>query len=330
MYTKSALQTDINEMGKLKVYYNGIKLNDSTKLCKLEYNLYTDGKIILWTNWYQENKIPDYFMDYKDVALNEIETDNPLYPFFFNAAVKARIRSQKSLYTRYTKKIAKLDEETKESKWYRKEAEGISEKIKELEKSLLPVDQPSPADVKAYKNFVNRRIEEKLEEERLQQEKRDAEIRKVYEMKMANKKLAEELNKKYPIAPDSYYVHLHWSEHPAIEDDTEMSLAAADIFLGRLDQQINYNRELSDFWGWYEKTKFTIRKEGEDLYTGRYDLGDGDEHDGRYGIISHIYNYGEALYNKGRNENDKESGLEMMKFAEELLAAILEPEKASA
>lgn len=63
-------------------------------------------------------------------------------------------------------------------------------------------------------------------------------------------------------------------------DSLKVSIKAADKILGTLDIWQHSIRETSEYYGWYHKTNFAIHyidENGEDsVYSGRYDIGDGE------------------------------------------------------
>lgn len=293
---------DINNLKTIKIFYNGVKFNGINKLYKMYMYLSNQDECIYLSNSScYDYSMPDYFGTYRGkICLSTVKKDNPLYPFFYNNALKNEIKLHYSRQKRYIKRLENAA------------AEEEVAKINELTNMLLPITQPNEKDVENYKVYVHQQLNKVLEEERIEQEKEDAEREKVYQEKLSRRKLAIQLEKKFPIKEnDKFYVKLGPSEHPGVEEK-KMSLKAADLFLGYLDKEIHYKREIKEFWGWYDKTDFEIYDNNELVYIGRYDLGDGDCYNGRYGIAAHVFNFAK---NPTANK-------QMMEFAKEILEAV--------
>ena len=84
----------------------------------------------------------------------------------------------------------------------------------------------------------------------------------------------------FPDIPDnSAIVKIEWSESPELQDGEIFSFEEINRRLSALDDEQRINRESEDWHSWYDKTKFTLYAKingNEEIYTGRYDIGDGD------------------------------------------------------
>ena len=114
-----------------------------------------------------------------------------------------------------------------------------------------------------------------------------------YYQKKNKEKLVASLKEKYPIQKSEPYIHMFWSEHPALSnEDEDFSLRAMDEILTNLEVQMAVNDHIlgnvQNFtaWGGYAKTKYAIIDEnGEQLTTDRFDIGDG-RYDGNFGLFN--------------------------------------------
>lgn len=85
----------------------------------------------------------------------------------------------------------------------------------------------------------------------------------------------------FPNIPDnSAIVKIEWSESADLQDGEIFSFAEINRKLLALDNEQRINRESEDWQGsWYDKTRFTLYAKingSEEIYEGRYDIGDGD------------------------------------------------------
>lgn len=313
MYT---VETNIDELETLKIYYNGIKTNKLNVLKPILYKLNADKTIILdfqyegskpvgFTSWSSNNC-------YLDLAV--ITRENPLYKYFFNAYIKRLIHDNKYAY----KDAVKRAENHKSNKiFWSKQANEYLEAIARLEQENPPRNtQPTANDIKLYKEYVRKLVAKINAEEKRIEDEKEAQRVIAFHKQCSYRKYLQELNLKYPIKDnDPYHVVIEWSEHPALEDGEKMSLRAANKFLGYLDKM--ENSESNNHC--YDKTKFIIMNNTHEMvYTGRYDLGDGDEYNGEYGLIPHIYNYACHYKNHPTPTCTEEDAMAMIAFAKEL------------
>lgn len=94
------------------------------------------------------------------------------------------------------------------------------------------------------------------------------------------------------------------SEHPDIPDEpVTMPFSQANEILGFLDMQHTTREDKEIGSGWYKKTDFSISVDGETVYSGRYDLGDGEG-----SLLNHIRDYADYLEKNIRafSNNDDE------------------------
>lgn len=85
-----------NDLHSLKIFYNGIKVNGTNKLYKIEFTINKEKEEIRCYKVNCIDSIP-YF--------GIIQRDNPLYPFFYNAAIKKEIKWLNNAYKSHIKKI---------------------------------------------------------------------------------------------------------------------------------------------------------------------------------------------------------------------------------
>lgn len=97
-----------------------------------------------------------------------------------------------------------------------------------------------------------------------------------------NKELSEDDSSfSFPDIPENTaIVKIEWSESPELQDGEIFPFAEINRKLALLDSEQRINRESKGWEGsWYDKTKFTLYAKfdgSEEVYTGRYDIGDGD------------------------------------------------------
>lgn len=313
----------LNCIKSIRFYYNGLKINKEKNLYKTYYEHWNKENELNFTpeGWAWNDDLSILYQ-YKNLLLCPITKDNPLFPYFYNATIKQAIHSLKRKLNSYRKTYAKTA-----SKLYKDYIYETEEEISEWEKRLnLKYEEADEKTMEKYRRYVKEKNQE-IEEEKRREEKEEYQKRlNAYNKKISFKKLAKKLMRKYPIKNNEYSVELEWSESPAIDENMKMSLKAADRYLGFLDMvQHKYRGDGNKFtgWGWYDKTSFKIINEkGETEYTGRYDIGDGDYYNKKYGLISHIACHATGIieYNKKNPETlySNVNGQEILEYAGKL------------
>ena len=271
----------------IKFYYNGIKTNGSDKLIKCGYSLCDDGAVMIYADGYGDTLPGDLFTvqndtdiytDYFDNDSAIITTAHPLHRFALYYAKKAQYMQDKHILKRQEKNPRLYSYLTKEERLKR---------IKDFEK-LPDVGQPTNADLLQVdemnaKAQAKRKAEEEAEE---QQAEKNYKQKKVF-----GQMVIEEAQRVFPLeAGATDYVIITFSEHcgfyPVLdesENGLKLSILAGDYLLRVFDERQHEDRNTQDGIGWYDKTDFTIYKDGEPVYSGRYDIGDGEG-----GLLSHV------------------------------------------
>lgn len=305
----------------IKFYYNGIKIDGSDELIKCGYyfdresacvNMYQSGYGgDLPRDLFDVKNDTDVYTDYFDSDRTTISPEHPLYKYAAYAAKKAQYMSDKRT----------LKAKEKNPNLYIPcTLEELKERVKAFEQ-LPDVGQPTNADLLKI-DELNR----KAEEERKVQE--EAEKRKEENNFKAKKACGEIIIKNalnlFPLSENEKdYVLITGSEHcgfydildkPENKDGLKMSIIGANFCLRQLDDLQHTTRETENGFGYYDKTDFTIFKDGEPVYEGRYDLGDGES-----GLLAHISI--RANWNATHERNGKEKS-EMTETDKERLAFV--------
>lgn len=297
----------------IKFYYNGIKINGNDELLKCGYyindnavNIYADGYgSQLPHDLFNVKNDTDFYTDYFDHDHATVTPEHPLYKFILYYAKKRNYLWDKRLLKQLEKRpnlycSRKIDE--------------IKADIKAFEQ-LQDVGQPTNADLLKVDELNEQNARKKAE----QKAKEEAEELKNYaEKKKHGELLLKNCMLNNPLSENAQdYVLIRWSEHPAFYSldnsdgnlNLKLSIKCAEEVFYILDQKQNSEREFKKGVGYYDKTSFELYRNGEKVYDGRYDLGDGDG-----GLIKHIKAYIEwkATHNefghtKEREEYDEET-----------------------
>ena len=280
----------------IKFYYNGIKINGNDDLLKCGYyindnavNIYADGYgSQLPRDLFDVKNDTDFYTDYFDEDHATVTPEHPLYKFVLYYAKKAEYMTDK--------RALKSWDNERNKRYYKpekiaEEKAKLTAKIKAFEQ-LQDVGQPTNADLLKVDELNEQNARKKAE----QKAKEEAEELKNYEEK---KKHGELLLKNCmlnnPLSENAQdYVLIRWSEHPAFYSldnsdgnlNLKLSIKCAEEVFYILDQKQNSEREFKKGVGYYDKTSFELYRNGEKVYDGRYDLGDGDG-----GLIKHIKAY---------------------------------------
>lgn len=269
----------------IKTFWNGIKINGENALIKMD--IYeSDDSIRILDSWRWSSDLrealkevceynfsaPQFWGDHGE-TMWIIKKENPLYSVFKYMAL-ARKNHDNKIAKRYDSSI-----ET-EMKCYSNSAnENVVKSAKE------------------YIENCKAEIAIKIEEEKR------AEIARMAAEIEENKKMIREISNKYPVEDSKTYVVISWSENAALrgwgEDGLKLSVKAADEIFKEL------NRRFSDIG--YDKTDFEIIVDGEDSYTGRFDIGSDAD-----GIIDHLVSFAEYEFKHNGNEEDYKARYEII------------------
>ena len=292
---------------RIKIYYNGFRLDGSKELVKVRYHYDNDsGAVTMYADGYGADLPRDLFdvkndtdimTDYFDKDRATVDPSHPLYKYIRYAALKARARQNKRSLE-YTRGRAA----------YAGTVERMTAELKAFDAEKDP-GQPTAADLEKINTTRQAAENARREAEHAAQ---IAERERVIAERVDGRKYIEGIAAAYPIEEGAPVVEIKWSENPAfyswgegtektrtvltvkpdgttekemiIEEPARrllLSVSAADIILARFDNKVRAERR------GYDKTGFVISYTAEDgelwTYAGRYDLGDGDG-----GLIGHI------------------------------------------
>lgn len=276
---------------KIKIYYNGIKVNGG-KLIKCGYSI-GDNCVTIYAHGYEDlprdifpdvKNDTDLYTDYFDNDRCTITPAHPLYKYVFYSALKDAARSVKRYGAGYGEAAEKRAAAT----------------LAEFEKTADP-GQPTAEDLeKIDQQNTARENAQKAAEQAADQKRHERYIND----RCDGWRIIEAATKAHPLTEDAPAVVIEWSEHPAISDGLRLSVPAAEIILKALDDKQHANREIDPDTAptWYYKTKFIVEfidpEDGEQgSYTGRYDLGDGDG-----GLLAHMRGYSDSHGYPERNK----------------------------
>lgn len=312
----------------IKFFYNGIKLDGSDELIKCGYylngesvNIYADGYgSHLPGDLFDVRNETDVYTDYFDNDSATVTPSHPLYKFVLYYAKKAE-------YLRDKRALKSWDNE-RNKRYYTpekiaEEKAKLTEKIKAFER-LQDVGQPTNADLLKVDEMNAKKAEEARKAK--EAEERQAAKNRAFKQFFGEQQTSE-AKRLFPLEDGAKnYVVIPFSEHcglyKAIDEATaekgdglKLSILAADYLLRILDERQHEDRDTVNGCGWYDKTDFTIYKDGEAVYSGRYDLGDGDG-----GLVKHVERIAKyyASFNwVGRPKTEKtEEDVERLAFAE--------------
>lgn len=313
----------------IKFYYNGIKLNGSDELIKVFYLTNGTENVCICADGYG-SQLPrdlfnvkndtDIYTDYFDEDSATVSPSHPLYKFVLYYAKKAE-------YLRDKRALKSWDNE-RNKRYYKpekiaEEKAKLTAKIKAFER-LQDVGQPTNADLLKIDEMNAKAEAERIAKE--QEEERRQSKNRAFK-KFFGEQQASETQRLFPLADGAKdYAVIPFSEHcglyKAIDEATaengeglKLSILAADYLLRILDERQSDDRETVRGSGWYDKTDFTIYKDGEAVYSGRYDIGDNDG-----GLIAHVERWAQwsATHTQFGGVKDKptEEDLERLAFAE--------------
>lgn len=276
---------------KIRIYYNGIKVNGG-KLIKCGYSI-GDHCVTIYARDYEDlprdifpdiKNDTDLYTDYFDNDSCTITPAHPLYKYVYYSALKDAARNIKRWGAGYGESAEKRAAAT----------------LAEFEKTADP-GQPTAEDLaKIDQQNTARENARKAAEQAADQKRRERALNN----RCDGWRIIDAATKAHPLTEDAPAVVIEWSEHPAISDGLRLSVPAAEIILKTLDDKQHADREIDPDTAptWYYKTKFVVEfidpEDGEPgSYTGRYDLGDGDG-----GLLAHIRGYSDSYGYPERNK----------------------------
>lgn len=274
----------VSSLPSIRFYYNGIKVNGGD-LIKCHFSADENGATIYASGYgadlpralFDVRNDTDTMTDYFDKDSATLPADHPLFRFAFYMAKKEE----------YKQHARTLERQKKNPRLYSYlTAEQRAAKMREFEQLTDP-GQPTNTDLLKIEDMNAAREQARKEAEEAAERERVA----TFERKKASglQTIREGLQL-FPLDEQNGgdFVMIEWSEHPAFYEYEErgglkLSILAADWILGKLDEEQNRLRETENGRGHYDKTRFSIYKDGVQEYSGRYDLGDNDG-----GLIAHV------------------------------------------
>lgn len=320
--TRSRKQTNKPDQNRIRIYYNGIKL-DGGALINCCYSLDNHREFDKCVSIYAKNygaQLPrdllpvsnetDTYTDYFDTDGATITPDHPLYKYFRFAALKSDAKHAER-YAAYCEK--RINSGGLNAKYYETELTRARAEIDAYKAETDP-GQPTAADIAA----IDRQRQEAENARRAAEHEAElAEREKILRQGVEGRKYIEAVAADHPIKDGEPVVEIPFSESPYFRSWTQsrdktrtvctinadgtrttetiieeprlrlfLSVTAAEIVLDHFDKLIYLEHR------GYDKTDFIITwtEDGEtepSRYEGRYDLGDRDG-----GMIAHIRNLG--------------------------------------
>ena len=297
--TQAATATAQNH---IKLYYNGMKIDGGTLIrCGYSLDNRADGAecVTIYARDYKD--LPrdlfdvvnesDSYTDYFEEDRATVRPDHPLYKYVRYVAEKAQAKTDARRIEYLNKRIAERESWRGQHASYTEEINRRTASIKKFEGMKDP-GQPTAEDLAKIDAARQEAENARREAERLEELKRREEF---LNNRANDLRLIRTETEAHPLKAGEPAVIIEWSENAALNDISMecgthqvLSITAADRILGQIDTRNHSNDQKG-----YDKTKFSILgnnpETGEEVsYTGRYDLGDGEN-----GLINHIYNLGE-------------------------------------
>lgn len=317
----------------IKFFWNGIKINGEKKLIRCFYSLdnNADGRPNVTIYARDCERLPrdvfvvhndtDLYTDYFDDDSAELTPEHPLYKYARAAALKAAMRGEPEYIAKLRAGLGRPGGFCYDSR--KAEIERREQRLAQYTAELaeLPQKQPTASDLAAVEAMNTAAESARIAAEQAEQQaRRERELNR----RVDGRRLIAEVTAEHPLEDGAPYVEIPFSEHPAFYDyDAEhpltLSVTAAEIILGRLDEQ-RCAENAAEGGGGYDKTDFIIHyiRDGEaGTYEGRYDLGDGDG-----GLIEHVRSFGHMYAERGRfgngnvSDEDKATGAEIGALAD--------------
>lgn len=299
---------------RIKIYYNGFKLNGSKELTKCNFSVNGSDAVSIYADGYgaelprdlfEVKNDTDYYTDYFDKDRATVAADHPLFKYVYYAAKKQAAHWAKRQLADVEKRAARWPEYADS---YRKEAERARATVAEFEAMTDP-GQPTAEDLAKVDSVRQEAENRRRAEEHAAQL---AERERVINQRTEGRRHIEAIANAYPIEDGAPVVEIPFSEYPAFYSWTDsedkkrvevtinpdgtrtenviieqprrrllLSVTAADKVLDY------YDKAKSQECRGYAKTDFIITWTDESgdpwSYEGRYDLGDCDG-----GLIEHI------------------------------------------
>ena len=317
----------------IKFFWNGIKVNGEKKLIRCFYSLdnNVDGRPNVTIYARDCERLPrdvfvvhndtDLYTDYFDDDSAELTPEHPLYKYARAAALKAAMRGEPEYIAKLRAGLGQPGGFCYDSR--KAEIERREQRLAQYTAELaeLPQTQPTSGDLAAVEAMNTAAESARIAAEQAEQQaRRERELNR----RVEGRRLIAEVTAEHPLDHNAPWVEIPFSEHPAFCDyDADaplgLSVTAAEIILGRLDEQRIADNE-AEGGGGYDKTDFIVHyvKDGEaGTYEGRYDIGDGDG-----GLIEHIRSFGRMYAERGRfgngnvSDEDKAKGREILELAD--------------
>lgn len=307
----------------IKFFWNGLKLNGSRQLVKCWYSTESQQedrpRVTIYAKGCGRGDLPadifpvenesDSYQDIYRADKATIYENHPLYKFARYAAEKAHARDAEQRMDGYRQEIARAD-----PKRYPNLIKARTANLEAEEKRLATFQamkdpgQPTAADLAAVEAMNSAAESARIAAEHEAQLK---ERERVIDMQNEGKVFIRETTKAHPLRKGAPVVHVTFSECPAFysfKDGLALSVSAAEIIFS------HYNQHLKGENRGCDTTDFLITelgKDGEDTYTGRYDIGSEDG-----GLIQHIRDEAANLAEWGSCFNHKPSQQDLKDAAE--------------
>lgn len=344
---KAARKTNKPDQDRIRIYYNGIKL-DGGSLVKCRYYVDRDsGAVTIYADSYgaslprdllQVKNETDSMTDYFETDQATVDPGHPIHRYFLYAAKNADAKFATRQIERINKRIA---ERPSSASAY---ADDLNRYRAQLDAFKAEKDpgQPTAADLA---EIDRARQEAENAEREAEQKARIEERERVLRLRVEGREYIESVQAAHPVKEGAPTVEITFSENPAFSSWAEstdririettlradgtsesktiveeprrrlfLSVPAAEIVLKHFDEEKRMER------GGYDKTDFLITWTDENgeksTYEGRYDLGDGDG-----GLIAHIRAWGEwqrTHDNYGHEKPEPDEGNAYIEFADYL------------
>lgn len=347
--TRGAKSPKGTPQNRIKVYYNGLRLDGAHTLVKCYY--YRDRETNAVTicardyenlprDLFEVKNDTDIYTDYFDSDSATVDQAHPLYKYVFYACMKAESISAK-------KHIEWMQKQTRADR-YAADIERSRATIAEFEAMTDP-GQPTAEELAAIDAArIEAENARREAEHRAELEERE----KVLAERRAGFEYINRIADAHPIEEGAPVVEIPFSENPAfysfmVEDSTattlhpdgrktveviakmprcRLSVAAADIVLEHFDTD-RAAENAAEGHGGYDKTDFIITWTDPDTgeanrYEGRYDLGDNEG-----GLIAHIKAWAEYRSRNPFGKSAEENAADI-EFINNLIS-VLEAAKAA-
>lgn len=311
----------------IRFYYNGLKVNGG-KLVRTFYHMESgqespyvsisvrDYSGSLPRDCFVVKNDSDPYTDYYDTDRATLTPEHPLYPYARAAAIKAATRKEPEYISGLEKGLDAPERWPGRHEALKNDIASRRARYEKLIKEIETLPKGNPTTDDLHRVALMRQGEE-TDRLRAEHEKQLQERERMLNIRNNGREYIKGISAEYPMEDGAPHVVIEWSEYPAFyswnDGELSLSVAAAEIILAHFDREVCKEKAERGEGGYY-KTKFTIHYTGENgdpqTYGGRYDLGDNDG-----GMIQHIRRFGEYWKEKGKNDDDKQGGAEIIDFA---------------